>query len=418
MKQLKILNEDFFDDNDIDVDAEIEDNISDVDNAKYTHYFHIYFNIPIMCGMAYEKYVKQYTPRVTTAIQITNRIFSSFSAINDYSSIEISRDRLPMCDKEVEMGEYSIKYSSSIHSGKYAHGLAFKPDKIIINIKAVCNFRTANQIEKFFDLFFNKIAESKMWIGVGSMVIEKLDFDINKYKSKLKEPISIFNAVEWNRKDWRQKRVDIAEMLDVLAKPGVYGQFLHKYKTDDADAIIKSKRNAEVHLCEEDNVYINPVRVQNIIFYETGRGTEAVSCKYDFDNKHVTEISCIADYLDGIDLDDMCTKAVQQVTSRKSVFDMYVIKFDQYTIGGQCHIGIYFIFRDTFIYNDKEYVLTFYSESVDYTDVEGSAYCLNMMKSTGYSEENALEVRKIGVFYRDDMKDKIIDKAKELRLTE
>ena len=60
--------------------------------------------------MAYEKYVKQYTPRVTTAIQITNRIFSSFSAINDCSSIEISRDRLPMCDKEVEMGEYSIKY--------------------------------------------------------------------------------------------------------------------------------------------------------------------------------------------------------------------------------------------------------------------------------------------------------------------
>ena len=41
-----------------------------------------------------------------------------------------------------------------------------------------------------------------------------------------------------------------------------------------------------------------------------------------------------------------------------------------------------------------------------------------MMKSVGYSEENALEVRKIGVFYRDDMKDKIIDKAKELRLTE
>ena len=61
-----------------------------------------------------------------------------------------------MCDKEVEMGEYSIKYSSTIHSGKYAHGLAFKPDQIIINIKAVCNFRTASQIEKFFDLFFNK----------------------------------------------------------------------------------------------------------------------------------------------------------------------------------------------------------------------------------------------------------------------
>ena len=167
MEQLKILNEDFFDDNDIVVDAEIEDNINDVDNAKYTHYFHIYFNIPIMFGMDYEKYVKQYTPRVTTAIQITNRIFSSFSAINDCSSIEISRDRLPMCDREVEMGEYSIKYSSTIHSGKYAHGLAFKPDQIIINIKAVCNFRTANQIEKFFDLFFNKIAESKMWICVG-----------------------------------------------------------------------------------------------------------------------------------------------------------------------------------------------------------------------------------------------------------
>lgn len=116
MEQLKILNEDFFDDNDIDVDAEIEDNINDVDNANYTHYFHIYFNIPIMCGMAYEKYVKQYTPRVTTAIQITNKIFSSFSAINDCSSIEISRDRLQMCDKEVEMGEYSIKYSSTIHS--------------------------------------------------------------------------------------------------------------------------------------------------------------------------------------------------------------------------------------------------------------------------------------------------------------
>ena len=147
MKQLKILNEDFFDDNDIDVDVEIEDN--DIDNTNYTHYFHIYFNIPIMCGMDYEKYVKQFTPRVTTAIQITNRIFSSFSAINDCSSIEISRDRLPMCDKEVEMGEYSIRYSSSIHSGKYAHGLAFKPDQIIINIKAVCNFRTANQIEKF-----------------------------------------------------------------------------------------------------------------------------------------------------------------------------------------------------------------------------------------------------------------------------
>lgn len=90
----------------------------------------------------------------------------------------------------------------------------------------------------------------------------------------------------------------------------------------------------------------------------------------------------------------MCTKAVQQVTSRKSMFDMYVIKFDQYTIGGQCHIEIYFIFRDTFIYENKEYVLTFYSESVDYTDIEGSAYCLNMMKSVGYSEENALEKRK------------------------
>lgn len=169
--------------------------------------------------MAYEKYVKQYTPRVATAIQITNRIFSSFSAINDCSSIEMSRDRLPMCDKEVEMGEYSIKYSSTIHNGKYAHGLAFKPDKIIINIKAVCNFRTASQIEKFFDLFFNKIAESQMWIGVDSIIIEKLNFDINNLK--LKEPICIFNAVEWNRKDWRQKSDDIAQMLDVLAKPGV-----------------------------------------------------------------------------------------------------------------------------------------------------------------------------------------------------
>ena len=77
MKKLKILNEDFFDDNDIDVDTEIEDNDNSVDNTKYTHYFHIYFNIPIMCGMDYEKYLKQYTPRVTTAIQITNRIFSS-----------------------------------------------------------------------------------------------------------------------------------------------------------------------------------------------------------------------------------------------------------------------------------------------------------------------------------------------------
>lgn len=416
MKQLKILNEDFFDDNDIDVDAEIEDNDHGVDNTKYTHYFQIYFNIPIICGMAYEKYVKQYTLRVTTAIQITNRIFSSFSAINDCSSIEISRDRLPMCDKEVEMGEYSIKYSSTIHNGKYAHGLAFKPDKIIINIKAVCNFRTASQIEKFFDLFFNKIVESQMWIGVDSMVIEKLNFDINN--SKLKEPICIFNAVEWNRKDWRQKSDDIAQMLDVLAKPGVYGQFLNKYKTNDADAIIKNKIIANVHLCEEDNAYINPVRVQSIIFYETGRGTEAVSCKYDFDNKRVTETTYVADYLDGIDFDDMCTKAIQQVTSRKSVFDMYIIKFDQYTIGGKYHIGIYFIFRDTFIYEDNEYVLTFYSESADYTDVEGSAYCLNMMKSAGYSEGNALEGRKIGVFYRDDMKDKIIDKAKELRLTE
>ena len=74
MKQLKILNEDFFDDNDIDVDAEIEDNDHGVDNTKYTHYFQIYFNIPIICGMAYEKYVKQYTQRVTTAIQITNRM--------------------------------------------------------------------------------------------------------------------------------------------------------------------------------------------------------------------------------------------------------------------------------------------------------------------------------------------------------
>ena len=45
MKQLKILNEDFFDDNDIDIDVEIEDNINDVDNTKYIHYFHIYFNI-------------------------------------------------------------------------------------------------------------------------------------------------------------------------------------------------------------------------------------------------------------------------------------------------------------------------------------------------------------------------------------
>lgn len=414
MKQLKILNEDFFDDNDIDVDDKIED--IDIDNVNYTHYFQIYFNIPIMCGRDYEKYVKQYTPRVKTAIQITNRIFSLFYAINDCSSIEISRDRLPMCDKEVEMGEYSIKYSSTIHSGKYAHGLAFKPDQIIINIKAVCNFRTASQIENFFDMFFNKIAESQMWIGVGSMVIEKLNFDTNN--SKLKEPISVFNAVEWKRKDWRQKRDDIAEMLEVLAKPGVYGQFLHKYKTDDADVIIKNKRSADVHLCEEDNVYINPVRVQSIIFYETGRGTEAVSCKYDFDNKHVTETTYVADYLEGIDFDDMCTKAVQQVTSRKSVFDMYVIKFNQYTIGGQCHIGIYFIFRDTFVYEDKEYVLTFYSESVDYTDVEGSAYCLNMMKSVGYSEENALEKNKIGVFYRDDIKVKIIDKAEELRLAE
>ena len=41
-----------------------------------------------------EKYVKQYTPRVKTAIQITNRIFSLFYAINDCSSIEISKDRL------------------------------------------------------------------------------------------------------------------------------------------------------------------------------------------------------------------------------------------------------------------------------------------------------------------------------------
>ena len=67
--------------------------------------------------------------------------------------------------------------------------------------------------------------------------------------------------------------------------------------------------------------------------------------------------------------------------------------------------------------NDNTY-LNIYSESVDYTDVEGSAYCLNMMKSVGYSEENALEQRKIGVFYRDDMKIKIIDKAEELRLAE
>ena len=66
----------------------------------------------------------------------------------------------------------------------------------------------------------------------------------------------------------------------------------------------------------------------------------------------------------------------------------------------------------------NEYVLTFYSESADYTDIDCSAYCLNMMKSAGYSEGNALEERNIGVFYRDDMKDKIIDKAKELRLTE
>lgn len=56
MKQLIILNEDFFDDNDIDVDDEIEDN--DIDNVNYTHYFQIYFNIPIMFGMDYEKYVK------------------------------------------------------------------------------------------------------------------------------------------------------------------------------------------------------------------------------------------------------------------------------------------------------------------------------------------------------------------------
>lgn len=420
MRNYYLINEDFFDDVDTNeiVDTEIEDNINDINNANYTHYFHIYFNIPIMCGRDYEKYVKQYTSRITTAIQITNRIFSLFSAIIDCSSIEISKDRLPMCDKEVKMGDYSIKYSSSIHSRKHAHGLAFNPDGIIINIKAVCNFRTARQIERFFDLFFNKISESKTWIGVGSIIIEKLNFDINKYKSKLKEPISIFNSVEWNRKDWRQKRYDIAQMLDVLAKPGVYGQFLHKYKTDDADIIIKSKRGAEVHLCEEDNVYINPVRVQNIIFYETGIGAEAVSCKYDFDNKHVTETTYIADYLDGINLDDMCTKAVQQVTSRKSVFDMYVIKFDNYTIGGKSHIGIYFIFRDTFVYKDKEYILTFYSESLDYTDIEGSAYCLNMMKSAGYSEENALDERKIGVFYRDDIKIKIIDKAKELMLAE
>lgn len=36
MKKLKILNEDFFDDNDIDVDTEIEDNIKDkiIDKAK------------------------------------------------------------------------------------------------------------------------------------------------------------------------------------------------------------------------------------------------------------------------------------------------------------------------------------------------------------------------------------------------
>ena len=53
MEQLKILNEDFFDDNDIVVDAEIEDNINDVDNAKYTHYFHIYFNIPISILYSY-----------------------------------------------------------------------------------------------------------------------------------------------------------------------------------------------------------------------------------------------------------------------------------------------------------------------------------------------------------------------------
>ena len=48
MKKLKILNEDFFDDNDIDVDTEIEDNINDVDNTKYTHYFHIYLALKIM----------------------------------------------------------------------------------------------------------------------------------------------------------------------------------------------------------------------------------------------------------------------------------------------------------------------------------------------------------------------------------
>ena len=41
MEQLKILNEDFFDDNDIDVDVEIENNA--IDNTNYTHYFHIYF---------------------------------------------------------------------------------------------------------------------------------------------------------------------------------------------------------------------------------------------------------------------------------------------------------------------------------------------------------------------------------------
>lgn len=51
-------------------------------------------------------------------------------------------------------------------------------------------------------------------------------------------------------------------------------------------------------------------------------------------------------------------------------------------------------FDNTFIYKDKEYTLTFYSESLDYIDVEGSAYCLNMMKSTGYSEEMLLKEEK------------------------
>lgn len=413
MEKLKILNEDFFDNNDIDVNDEIED--VENDNTEYTHHFHIYFNTPIMCGQHYEKYVEQYTPRIGSAIKITNRIFSAHSAIIDYSSIELSRDRIQICDKEVEMGEYSIKYSSSIHSGKYRHGLAFAPDKIIISIKAVCNFRTVGQIERFFNLFFNKIAESQMWIGVGTIVIEKLNTD----ESKSKNSISVFDAIDWNRKDWGQRRDDIAQMLDVLAKPGVYGQFLHKYKNDDSDIIIRNKRNAEIYLCKKGNVYTNSVKVQNIYFYETGRGTEAAHCEYDvFDGKHKPVFYSIINDLNDNNVADMCKKAIHQVTSRKSVFDMYILKFDTYTIGGKCHIGIYYIFQDTFTYKDKEYILTFYSESTDYTDVKGSAYCLNMMKSVGYSEEDALEERNIGVFYRDDMKNKIIDKAEEIRLAE